>query len=71
MAFPELHCCFDEFVIVPDIVVLRWQNIPRQSDGKVANQVNLAPDWLIEILSPAQSATQVVAKIMVAISSGS
>jgi len=70
-AFPELRCRFDEFVIVPDIVVLKWQNIPVQPDGKVANQVNLAPDWLIEILSPNQSAVQVMLKIMTAISLGS
>ncbi len=71
MAFPELRCRFDEFVIVPDIVVSKWQNIPVQPDGKVANQVNLAPDWLIEILSPAQSPTQLMLKIMTAISLGS
>ena len=40
--------------------VFRWERIPRQADGRVANAFLLAPDWTIEILSPGQSQSQVI-----------
>lgn len=69
-AFPELRCNFGDVSIVPDIVVLRWSNIPFQPDGAIADTVTGVPDWLIEILSPAQSPLQVMNKIGVAMTSG-
>ena len=33
----ELRCTFGGRVLVPDIVVVKWDRIPRQSDGRVAN----------------------------------
>ncbi|WP_255348380.1 Uma2 family endonuclease [Gloeocapsa sp. PCC 7428] len=41
--------------MVPDIAVFTWSRIPRQEDGGVANVFAIAPDWVIEILSPDQS----------------
>lgn len=38
-AFPELRCNFGGVSIVLDIAVLRWQNIPFQANGRVADQV--------------------------------
>ena len=70
-AFPELRCNFADVSIVPDIAVMRWQNIPFQANGWVANQVPLAPDWIIEILSPDQSPLRVMNKIGTAITNGS
>lgn len=70
-AFPELRCNFNGVSIVPDLAVLRWQNIPFQANGRVADQVPLAPDWIIEILSPGQSPLRVMNKIGVAITNGS
>jgi Uma2 family endonuclease len=70
-AFPELRCNFAGVSIVPDIAVLRWQNIPFQANGRVADQVSLAPDWIIEILSPGQSPLRVMNKIGVAMTDGS
>ena len=66
-AFPELRCNFNGVSIVPDIAVLWWQNIPFQANGRVADQVPLTPDWIIEILSPGQSPLRVMNKIGVAI----
>lgn len=64
-AFPERRCTFtDQGSIVPDIAVIRWANIPRTETGEVANGFELAPDWTIEILSPAQSPNRVAAKIV-------
>lgn len=63
-AFPELRCSFGERSIVPDIAVFTPQRIPRNPDGSIANQFSLAPDWVIEILSPAQNQTKVTKNIL-------
>jgi Uma2 family endonuclease len=55
IALSELRCTFGGRSIVPDIVVLKNENIPKDDDGEVANVVATAPDWTIEILSPDQS----------------
>jgi Uma2 family endonuclease len=63
-AFPELRCTFGDRSTVPDIVVVQWEQIPRNPDGTVANVFAVAPDWTIEILSPEQGQTKVVKNIM-------
>ena len=70
-AFPELRCNFGNVSIVPDIAVMRWANIPFLPNKRVANQVPVAPDWIIEILSPDQSPLRVMNKIISAITNGS
>ena len=62
-AFPELRCTFGRRSIVPDIAVFRWERIPRDDNGQVANTFPIAPDWTIEILSPEQSQTKVTKNI--------
>jgi Uma2 family endonuclease len=63
-AFPELRCTFGGRSIVPDVAVFAWERIPRNENGGVANVFKVAPDWIIEILSPDQSATKVTKKIL-------
>lgn len=63
-AFPELRCTFGDRSIVPDISIVLWNRIPRNTDGTVANVFAIAPDWTIEILSPEQGQTKVVKNIM-------
>jgi len=46
-AFPELRCGFGGRLIVPDIVVLEWANIPRREDGRVMNTTRITPDWIL------------------------
>jgi Uma2 family endonuclease len=70
-AFPELRCNFEGISIVPDIAVIRWANIPFLPNKRVANQILVAPDWIIEILSPDQSPLRVMSKISAAITNGS
>ena len=70
-AFPELRCNFGDVSIVPDIAVMRWENIPFLANKRVANEVPTAPDWIIEILSPNQSPLRVMNKIGSAITNGS
>jgi Uma2 family endonuclease len=69
-AYPELRCTFGGRSIVPDISVFRWERIPRQPNGRVANRFDLHPDWTIEILSPGQSQTKVVRNILHCLDNG-
>ena len=62
--FPELRCTFGGASIVPDIVIIRWDRIPREASGQVANRFNLHPDWSIEILSPDQNLTKVLGNLL-------
>ncbi|MCL1491905.1 MAG: Uma2 family endonuclease [Pseudanabaena sp. Salubria-1] len=70
-AFPELRCTFDGRSIVPDIAVFEWQNIPFLADGEIPDNFNIAPDWIIEVLSPDQNASQVIGKILHSLQNGS
>ena len=63
-AFSDLRCTFGGRSIVPDISVFLWSRIPRKEDGGVANVFSIAPDWVIEILSPDQSQTKVTKNIL-------
>lgn len=63
-AFPELRCTFGGQSIVPDISVFRWERIPVQSSGRIANRFEIYPDWAIEILSPDQQQTLVLSKLL-------
>ncbi|GBF80278.1 Uma2 family endonuclease [Aphanothece sacrum] len=69
-AFPELRCTFGGRSIVPDLAVFSWQRIPKTPQGKIANKFEIHPDWIIEILSPEQSATKVIKKILFCLKQG-
>lgn len=66
-----MSCNFGDISIVPDIAVMRWANIPFLPNKRVANQILVPPDWIIEILSPDQSPLRVMNKISSAITNGS
>lgn len=70
LAFPELRCTFEGKSIVPDVTVFTWEHLPINEDGTIANQFNLAPDWVIEILSPDQSMALVTRKIIHCLANG-
>jgi Uma2 family endonuclease len=70
IALSELRCTFGGRSIVPDVVVLRNENIPKDDDGEVSNLVTTAPDWVIEILSPDQSTTKVIRNILHCLDNG-
>ncbi len=69
-AFTELRCIFGEQVIVPDLAVFIQERIPLTQTGRIANRFELAPDWLIEILSPQQSQTRLTKKIVTSLAYG-
>ncbi|MGF1479674.1 MAG: Uma2 family endonuclease [Cyanophyceae cyanobacterium] len=70
LALTELRCTFAGQSIVPDIAVFEWQRIPLDESGQIANRFLIAPDWIIEILSPEQSANKVIRKITFCLRNG-
>ena len=68
--FSELRCTFGDRSTVPDIAVFRWDRIPRDENGEIADSFLAAPDWTIEILSPDQSHTRVTKNILHCLDNG-
>ena len=64
LALPELRCTFGGRSIVPDVAVFRWDRLPKTESGRIGNKFTIAPDWTLEILSPGQSNTIVLEKIL-------
>lgn len=64
-AFPELRCILSRNSVVPDITVIHRDRIPSTNVA-----LNSAPDWMIEILSPDQSTTKLIAKIPTCLQEG-
>ncbi len=64
-AFPELRCILSSNSVVPDITVIRQERVPSENVP-----VEGAPDWMIEILSPDQSTTKLIAKIQTCLKEG-
>ena len=69
-ALPEIRCTFGGVSLVPDIGVFQWERLPRESNGEIADRFNIYPDWTIEILSPQQSSTKVISKILYCLRNG-
>jgi Uma2 family endonuclease len=59
-AFPELRTTFGGRSYVPDVAVYRWERIPLDSSGRIADDFRVAPDVAVEIVSPKQSTTKIV-----------
>jgi Uma2 family endonuclease len=70
LGLSELRCTFGGRSLVPDIAVFSWERIPRDQEGEVENVVTVAPDWVIEILSPEQSLTRMIDKVTFCIQQG-
>ncbi len=62
VTFPELRCTFGGRSIVPDLAVFENSRIPTNA-GQIENVFTIAPDWVIEVLSPGQSANKVLKNI--------
>lgn len=69
-AFPELRCTFGGAAIVPDVAVFEWSRIPLLANGRINNKFDIPPDWIIEILSPDQSPSRVIRKIIFCLNHG-
>ena len=55
LAFSEARVIYAGSVVVPDLVVYRWERIPRSPGGALAEDASIPPDIIVEILSPGQS----------------
>ena len=64
LALPELRCTFGDRSLVLDIAVFRWQRLPLQPNGTLAERFEIPPDWVVEILSPGQSYTRVLGNLL-------
>jgi Uma2 family endonuclease len=70
LAFSELRVTFDGLSRVPDVSIYRWERIPRDPDGEVANEFRVPPDVAIEIVSPGQRPNALVRRCLWYVSHG-
>lgn len=70
LAFPELRCTFGGRAIVPDVAVFAWARVPFSEADEVPDDFFLVPDWAVEILSPEQSPTKPIDKLVHCIRQG-
>lgn len=64
LAIPELRTTFSGFSRVPDVSVYRWDRIPVDESGKIANIFREPPDVAVEIVSPGQSVNYLVRRCL-------
>lgn len=69
-AFPELRVTFAGSSSVPDVVVLQWNRIPYDDNGLLVDDLFLAPDIAIEIVSPEQSPNALIRKSLQYVANG-
>jgi Uma2 family endonuclease len=60
--FTETRVIFTGVSTVPDLVVYRRERIPRDPRGEVAEYFTTPPDLAVEIVSPGQSRTRLLAR---------
>jgi Uma2 family endonuclease len=70
LAFPELRASWNNRSYVPDVSLFRWDRIPRDESGEIANDFFEPPDIAIEIVSPKQSVTPLVRKCVWYVANG-
>jgi len=64
MAFTEMRTILGGSALVPDVSVYRWERVPLTEDGELVRRFEEPPDIAIEITSPEQSVTSLVAKCL-------
>lgn len=70
LAFPELRATFGGRSYVPDVAVYRWERIPLDPQGRVADEFSEPPDIAIEIVSPEQGVNRLVRKCLWYVTNG-
>lgn len=63
-AFTELRVTLEGSSLVPDVAVYRWERIPRDESGEVANDFRELPDIAVEIVSPQQSVNRLIRRCL-------
>ena len=69
-AFPELRETYAETSTIPDVSVFTWARLPRKPGGGWLNDVREPPDITFEILSPGQSATDLLVRCLWYVANG-
>lgn len=69
-AFPELRATFGGRSFVPDVSILRWDRIPRTSEGEMADVLLEPPDIAVEIASPEQRVNALVRRCLLYVQLG-
>lgn len=70
MAFTELRCTFGGRSVVFDTCYFRWDRIAYGPHGELLDDVFLAPDLAVEILSPRQPSKRLVSILEFAVANG-
>jgi Uma2 family endonuclease len=63
LPYIELRCTFGGRSLVPDLSFFVRGRIPKDAKGKLVDDVFLAPDWAIEIISPGQTVKNLSARL--------
>lgn len=63
-AFTELRTTYAGVSRVPDVSVYRWDRIPLDARGRIADEFFEPPDLVVEIVSPEQSVTALVRRCL-------
>jgi Uma2 family endonuclease len=66
----ELRCTFGGDSVVPDVCFIERSRIPRDSRGRQVEDVMVAPDLMIEIVSPGQTVAELENKLTRSIRNG-
>jgi Uma2 family endonuclease len=70
MALPELRTTFAGMSRVPDVSVYRWNRIPKDASGEIADDFTEPPDVAIEIVSPGQSVNRLIRRCLTFVDAG-
>lgn len=60
MALPELRTTFAGASYVPDVAIFTWDRLPLDASGELADECHEPPDVAIEIVSPGESAANLL-----------
>jgi Uma2 family endonuclease len=69
-AYTEIRCIFGGMALVPDLVFIRKGRIPKDSRGKLEEDLFLAPDLMIEVISPGQTVKAMLARLNRSVEAG-
>lgn len=69
-AYSELRCVFGGMALVPDLVFIRKGRIPKDSKGRMHEDLFLAPDLMIEVISPGQTVKSMLARLNRSVEAG-
>lgn len=69
-AFPELRVNFGGQSLVPDVSVVLWDRVPVDAKGRIDDIFFLAPDIVVEIVSPRQGVNKLIRRCLWYVANG-